>query len=114
MTGIISYELKGCIPVLSGQENVNHVCIERKGCLWLVSSLGRIFKSDTDKETFENMALDNRIDDCSVLGLLADENNVWIITNKKVLQYDIYQEICYEIMPLRMGIVWLMYSDTER
>ena len=80
----ISYELKACIPVLSGQENVNHACIDREGCLWLVSSLGRIFKSDTNKEAFENMALDNQIDDCSVLGLLADENNVWIITNKKV------------------------------
>mgnify|MGYP000677070064 CR=1 FL=1 len=40
------------------------------------------------------MALDNQIDDCSVLGLLADENNVWIITNKKVLQYNIYQKVC--------------------
>lgn len=90
----ISYELKACIPVLSGQENVNHACIDREGCLWLVSSLGRIFKSDTNKEAFENMALDNQIDDCSVLGLLADENNVWIITNKKVLQYNIYQKVC--------------------
>lgn len=90
----ISYELKGCIPVLSRQESVNHICMDREGCLWLVSSLGRIFKSDADKEEFESMSLDNRIDDCSVLGLLADENNVWIITNKKVLQYDIYQKTC--------------------
>lgn len=72
----ISYELKGCIPVLSRQESVNHICMDREGCLWLVSSLGRIFKSDADKEEFESMSLDNRIDDCSVLGLLADENNV--------------------------------------
>lgn len=90
----ISYELKGCIPVLSRQESVNHICMDREGCLWLVSSLGRIFKSDADKEEFESMSLDNQIDDCSVLGLLADENNVWIITNKKVLQYDIYHKIC--------------------
>lgn len=90
----ISHELEDCIPVLSEQEYVNHICIDREGCLWLVSSLGRIFKSDNDKKEFESMSLDNRIDDCSVLGLLADENNVWIITNKKVLQYDIYQNRC--------------------
>ena len=31
----------------------------------------------------------NEIDDCTVLGLLSDKNSVWIITNKKVLQYNI-------------------------
>lgn len=38
---------------------------------------------------FENVSLDNEIDDCTVLGLLSDKNSVWIITNKKVLQYNI-------------------------
>lgn len=90
----VSYEVKSPIPVLSGQEEVNYTCIDQEGCLWFVSSLGRIFKSDADKRQFESMSLDNRIDDCSVLGLLADEDNVWIITNKKVLQYDIRRKVC--------------------
>lgn len=88
----ISYEVKSTIPVLDSQEEVNHICIDKEKCLWLVSSLGRVFKWDAAKQAFEHMALDKEIDDCSVLGLLADEDKVWIITNKKVLQYDIYRK----------------------
>ena len=50
---------------------------------------GRILRSDETMHKFENVSLDNEIDDCTVLGLLSDKNSVWIITNKKVLQYNI-------------------------
>ena len=90
----VSYEAKAAVPALSAREQVNHICIDKEGCLWLVSSLGRIFKSDAAKRRFENMSLDKEIEDCSVLGLLSDEENVWIVTNKKVLQYDIRRKMC--------------------
>lgn len=92
--GQVSYELKARLPILSAEEEINHICMDKEGCLWLVSSLGRIFKSDVGKRQFESMSLDNRIDDCSVLGLLADKDNVWIVTNKKVLQYDVDRKLC--------------------
>ena len=68
---------------------MNSVCIDREGRLWLNTTLGRILRSDETMHKFENVSLDNEIDDCTVLGLLSDKNSVWIITNKKVLQYNI-------------------------
>lgn len=73
----------------------------------------RIFKSDTNKEAFENMALINQIDDCSVLGLLADENNVWIITNKRCFNIIFIRSVCMNYATSD-GTYGLMYSDTER
>lgn len=80
---------KGRVSAISDKEAINNICIDRKGCLWLSTSWGRVFRSDETMETFENVPLDNVLDDCTVLGLLSDENNVWIIANKKVLQYNV-------------------------
>lgn len=82
-------ELKGGISILSEKEIVDGICFDREGCLWLNTSLGRVLRSDRTMQTFENVPLDNVIDDCTVLGILSDKDNVWIITNKKVLQYNI-------------------------
>lgn len=87
--GRITCELKDSISSLLEKEEVNSVCIDRKGRLWLNTTLGRILRSDETMHKFENVSLDNEIDDCTVLGLLSDKNSVWIITNKKVLQYNI-------------------------
>ncbi len=75
------------------KEEVKNICVDEEGCLWVISSLGKIFKSDKDKQTLANMCLDDVIDDCSVLGLLSNKGNVWIITNKKILCYDIRRKI---------------------
>lgn len=87
--GRITCELKGSVSSLLEKEEVNSVCIDREGRLWLNTTLGRILRSDETMHKFENVSLDNEIDDCTVLGLLSDKNSVWIITNKKVLQYNI-------------------------
>ncbi|EKU90081.1 hybrid sensor histidine kinase/response regulator transcription factor [Bacteroides oleiciplenus] len=87
--GQVVCELKGQVSAISDKEAINNICIDRKGCLWLNTSWGRVFRSDEAMKTFENVSLDNVLDDCTVLGLLSDENNVWIIANKKVLQYNV-------------------------
>lgn len=90
----ICYKQKGNLMLhFYEKEEVKNICVDEEGCLWVISSLGKIFKSDTEKQTFENMSLDDIIDDCSVLGLLSDKGNVWIITNKKILCYDIHRKI---------------------
>ncbi|WP_291528805.1 hybrid sensor histidine kinase/response regulator transcription factor [Bacteroides sp. UBA939] len=87
--GRVVCELKGHISGISDKEAVNNICIDRQDCLWLNTSWGRVFRSDEVMETFENVLLDSTLDDCTILGLLSDENNVWIIANKKVLQYNV-------------------------
>lgn len=90
----ISYEQKGNLMLyFYEKEEVKNICVDEEGCLWVISSLGKIFKSDKDKQTLANMCLDDVIDDCSVLGLLSNKGNVWIITNKKILCYDIRRKI---------------------
>jgi len=85
----ITCELKGRISVLSEKEGVNSICVDREGRLWLNTSLERVLRSDETMQTFENMPLDSAIDDCTVLGVLSDKDNVWIIANKRVFQYNI-------------------------
>ena len=87
--GQIVCESKDSIPALSDKEALNGICVDGKGCLWLYTSWGRIFRSDEAVKTFQGVPLDNVLDDCTVLGLLSDEEKVWIVTNKKVLQYNL-------------------------
>lgn len=82
-------ESKGYVSVPSEKEVIDHVCIDREGCLWMNTSLGRLIKSDKSKQIFESVSIDFKTNDCVVIGLLSDNRNVWIIANKKVLQYDI-------------------------
>lgn len=69
--------------------SARHSCIDKEGCLWTISSLGKISRSGPTKQTFQAVALENEIADSSVLSLLADRNYVWIVTNKRVIQYDV-------------------------
>lgn len=81
----------GRVPGLAPQEYVSHVCIDGDGCLWLTTSLERIIKSDSDKRRFKETDIERQTGTSSVKGCVADKNNVWLITNKNVLKYDIYR-----------------------
>ncbi|NDV57199.1 hybrid sensor histidine kinase/response regulator transcription factor [Bacteroides sp. 519] len=87
-TGVITSRVKTHAPMLQEQEAISHACIDAEGCIWMITSLGHIYKSDKEKQTFESMSLEDDIEDCSVLSLLADKNSVWIVTNKRIIQYD--------------------------
>jgi signal transduction histidine kinase/DNA-binding response OmpR family regulator/ligand-binding sensor domain-containing protein len=79
----------------ASQEQISYVCVDSDDCLWMISSLGRIYKSDPGKQYIENMALEKEIEDCSVLGLLADQSSVWIVTNKRIIRYDVLQKAVF-------------------
>lgn len=84
---------------------MNSVCIDREGRLWLNTTLGRILRSDETMHKFENVSLDNEIDDCTVLGLLSDKNSVWIITNRKYFNIILIRRLFSTIL-LLMIILW--------
>lgn len=88
----IVYRLKGCVSILPVEEKVNGIAVDGKGCLWLVTSFGRLLRSDEAMNTFDTVFLDGETDDCMVLGLLAEPTCVWVTTNKKVFRYDIYSQ----------------------
>lgn len=69
-------------------ESVLLSCIDYNGCLWIASSLNRIYKSDMEKKNFRLLPFEGIMDDCTLLKLLADEHYLWIMTNKKVMKYN--------------------------
>ena len=81
------------IPVLSEQEEIKNVCVDKEGCIWAISSFGKIYKSDKSHRQFNNMPLEKEIENGSVLELIPDRDNIRIITNKKVISYHIYRDI---------------------
>ncbi len=92
----LASEPHGSIPILSTQEEISHLCVDGNGCIWGISSLGAIYQSDPGKQSFRPITLDNAIDNGSVLNLLADQEHVWIITNKKVIQYNTSKQSAFE------------------
>jgi ligand-binding sensor domain-containing protein/DNA-binding response OmpR family regulator/nitrogen-specific signal transduction histidine kinase len=89
-------ELHSPVSVLAENEGVNNVCVDKEGCFWIITSLGRIYKSEAGKQLFQRFSLEKEIEESSVLDLRADAENVWIITNKKVLQYNTGHETIYD------------------
>lgn len=85
----ISCKLYGHVPMLSEKEKINSFCFDSVGHLWLNTSLGRILRADAALKDYKNISFSNALDNCSVLGLIADRHNVWIIANRKVVRYDV-------------------------
>lgn len=83
------------IEGLDEKEIIKNSTIDRDGCMWLISSFGKAYRSNKDKGAFESILTDGELEDSSVLDLLAGSEHVWIATNKKVIQYDIGQQSFY-------------------
>lgn len=81
--------LTDTIPTLCKEEQIRHLCTDSNGRIWAVTSLGRILKSDSNKENFAPVDIGQATDNSSILGIAAKKNRVWLVTNKKALQYNI-------------------------
>jgi ligand-binding sensor domain-containing protein/AraC-like DNA-binding protein len=73
---------------LSKDESIDLACIDVKGRVWIVSSLRRLFHSNSNKKELSTIDVGDLLDDCFPLNLLADKDNLWIVTNKKVIKYN--------------------------
>lgn len=74
------------------EESAQFSCIDYEGCLWIASSSGLIFKSDKGKDKFKLVSFDGALDDCTILKMLIDKQYLWIVTNKKILKYNLRTE----------------------
>lgn len=78
---------------LPANDWVKHICIDKKNCLWVITTLGRIYKSDSSKQVFhKQLLLEEKINESSVLDICADQESIWIVTNKVAIQYNLNQE----------------------
>lgn len=62
--------------------------IDEEGRLWVVTSMGVVYVTNPDKTGIRQFPVDNLLDDCTPLNILADRDDVWFITNKKVIKYN--------------------------
>ncbi|MEA5127462.1 MAG: response regulator [Proteiniphilum sp.] len=83
------------ISILQENEEIRNVCMDKNECLWIISSLGKVYKSDKDKRMYNNIPLEKELEESSALDLRSDRENVWIVTNKKVIQYDVIHNTTY-------------------
>ena len=69
--------------------NIQSVCADLTGKLWLGTKEGRLLTFDKDSGSFEDMSLACAMTGESILNLLVDRNNnLWISTNKEVTGFN--------------------------
>lgn len=85
------------VGLLQEDEVPLHLCVDKRGALWLSTSLSRIVRSDVTKTKFFNQTTD-QLDDGTLLSIQSYGNKVWAMTNKKLLSIDIltHKEMTYE------------------
>lgn len=85
--GRITRTMQAQVSPLLDHENVNGYCIDRNGCVWLHTSLGRVMRSDSTKQAYEEIPWD--MADGVILNILADDRRVWVVANKRVGCFDL-------------------------
>lgn len=89
LDGSIVYTLYTHIPSLLKNEDVSHFGVDRKVYIWVITSFNRIFQLRDNDQFFEDVSLSNQTENSSILSLRTDKDYVWIVTNKKVIRYDV-------------------------
>ncbi len=77
------------LDFLYNGEEVIGMAVEPKGNLWLATTFGRTFRSDSMIQHFQSSILDSLLVDGLVQDMLVQGNSVWVMNDKRVLCYDI-------------------------
>jgi len=67
-------------------------CMDNKSRLWGIASDGRVLRQEQGKQALTSIRLEKETEGCSLLGILPSGNNVWIVANRKIIQYDTEHE----------------------
>lgn len=68
-------------------EQIKQFVINNKGSFFILSSLGNIYQGVLTGKMTQRLDCHGFLDDCSLLKALIDENNLWILTNNKLIKY---------------------------
>lgn len=69
-------------------ENIKNFVINNKGYFWLFSSLGNVYQGILTGRSVQKLSFNGLLDDCSLLKALTKGNNLWVLTNNKLIRYD--------------------------
>lgn len=89
---------------LAADERAAYLCTDVLERVWMITTLGRVFRQDKGTAGLRHLGQDGRLEGGSVLGLVAEGDYVWIVTNKKALCYDIYRNTYREYATTDKGI----------
>ena len=83
-----------CTPVKADyspidDETVTHLSNDGDGNLWMVTSLGRIIRSDLTLKQTEELPLTRQLASEEVQDLRSSGSTMWLMTDKRLLGYDI-------------------------
>ncbi len=67
---------------------IRTACIDDMGRIWIVSTMGMVYQTDSEKKNLKAVDVDFLLDDCTPLRIMADKDNLWIVANKKIIQYN--------------------------
>lgn len=82
---------KHIVSIPQGVELIS-VCMDRKSRLWALTSDGRILRQERNQHDLLSVGLERELEGCAMLGILPTGDNVWIVANKKIIQYDTKHE----------------------
>ena len=102
--GKVEVRSAGMTTGLAADEQAAYLCTDALEQVWMITTLGRIFRRDKGTEDLRHVGQDGRLEGGSVLGLVAEGDYVWIVTNKKALCYDIYRHTYREYATTDEGI----------
>ncbi len=67
---------------------IHTACIDDIGRIWIVSTMGMVYQTDSEKKNLKAVDVDFLLDDCTPLQIMADKDNLWMVANKKIIQYN--------------------------
>ena len=102
--GKVEARSAGMTVGLVADEQAAYFCTDALEQVWMITTLGRIFRRDKGMEGLRHVGQDGRLEGGSVLGLVAEGDYVWIVTNKKALRYDIYRHTYREYATPDQGL----------
>lgn len=73
-------------------------CMDGKSRLWALTTDGRILRQENEKGVLMSVGMEHEVEGSALLGILSTGNNVWIVANRKIIQYDIEhdRQLVYE------------------
>lgn len=76
------------LDFLLNNENVKEMAVEPNGAIWIATSFGRTFRSDSLRNSFQPSPIDSLLHDGLVQDLIAKDNNVWAMNHKRLIHYN--------------------------
>lgn len=78
---------------LSNGEKALHLCVDNAGGFWMSTTLANIFHGVSESRNMQCVNMGGLTDGCTILKLLPSGNFLWIVTNNKLIRYNLFDHL---------------------